>query len=180
VGERLRDDGARTAKVLETFKKDHPEFATDPLSQAALERQMYTLQADDLRQLGLDPDALVEGRPTTPADIASAHKWYRANGMQVRPPDVLLGEAARAVSEWRGVKPPPPPADPAVVPDPQRGAPRIVVNRDARREAIQPQPSRSAAPRQPAQPVAPPRDRSAIVAAEKARRAGLRGTVLGA
>jgi hypothetical protein len=178
VNERMRDDGARTAKVLDTFRKDHPEFATDPLAQAALERQMYDLQAEDLRALGLDPANLVEGRPTTPADIASAHKYYRSTGMNVRPPDVLLNEASRAVSEWRGIKAPATPADPAL-PEPPRGAPRIVVNRDARREAIQPQPSRSAVPRAPQQQTAQPRDRSAIVEQMKANRAGKRGQVLG-
>jgi hypothetical protein len=178
VNERMRDDGARTAKVLDSFKKDHPEFATDKLAQAALERQMYDLQAEDLVALGLDPANLVEGRATTPADIASAHKYYRANGHAVRPPDVLLNEAARAVGEWRGIKAPATQADPAN-PDPQRGAPRIVVNRDARREAVQQQPSRSAVPRQPQQTAAAPRDRSAIVEQMKANRAGKRGQVLG-
>jgi hypothetical protein len=178
VNERMRDDGARTAKVLESFKKDHPEYATDTRAQAALERTMYDLQAEDLSAIGLDPANLVEGRPTTPADIAAAHKYYRANGMNVRAPDVLLNEAARAVSEWRGIKAPATPADPAI-PEPPRGAPRIVVNRDARREAIQPQPSRSAVPRQPQLTNAQPRDRSAIVEQMKANRAGKRGQVLG-
>ena len=108
----------------------------------------------------------------------SAHKYYRANGHAVRPPDVLLNEAARAVGEWRGIKAPATPADPAL-PDPQRGAPRIVDNRDARREAVQQQPSRSAVPRQPQQTAAAPRDRSAIVEQMKANRAGKRGQVLG-
>jgi hypothetical protein len=178
VNERMRDDGARTAKVLESFKKDHPEYATDTRAQAALERTMYDLQAEDLSAIGLDPANLVEGRPTTPADIAAAHKYYRANGMNVRAPDVLLNEAARAVSEWRGIKAPATPADPAI-PEPPRGAPRIVVNRDARREAIQPQPSRSAVPQQPQLTNAQPRDRSAIVEQMKANRAGKRGQVLG-
>jgi hypothetical protein len=154
--DRLKDEGARTAKVLKDFEQSHPELAKDPMARAVIERRIYDLQVEDIRKLGVDPAAIGNGAP---AVIADAHKYYRANGFAVRLPSQMLQQATDDFLEWKGVAKTNEPAPPAT-----RGTPRIDVDRSARRAAIPQQPSRTAAPRAVPAPTAPaPRDRSQIV-----------------
>lgn len=171
INQRLEDEGARTAKVLKDFRDVHPELASDPIANAAIERMVFDNQAEDLKQLGLDPAKLGNG---TPADIAAAHRWYRAQGYTVTSPKEMLEKATSKLVEWKGVKPTEP-APPAPKP-----TPRIEVDRTARRQAIPQQPNRTAAPRpDPQQQSVKPRSRQEIVAAEIARRNAPRGRVAG-
>jgi len=179
---RLREEGARTLKVLQDFKDQNPELAADPIAHAAMERVVLDLQLEDLGKAGLDPGQLrTDGRPPTAADIANAHRWLRSQpGTEaLRSPETMLVEAKNKVLAWKGVAPqpqsdPPPPPVP-----PQNGVPRveISVNRAERRAAVQPQPQRTAVPqqRQPAQQPAQPRDRSDVVRAMQRRAATQRG-----
>ena len=178
--QRLRDEGARTAKVLEDFKAKHADLADDPMANVAIERKVYDLQLDDLRALGVDANQIptAHGGPPTPGDIALAHRWYRANGFQVMPPETMLEKATEAFLQWKGVaKPTQEPANPA----PNRASPRIdvSVDRTARRAAIPQQPSRAASPKPDAQrQPAPSRDRSSVVQQEMQRRNLPRGRVV--
>lgn len=168
--QRVRDEGARSAKVLKDFMTSHADLAKDPMAQAAIERQVYDLQIEDLKAIGFDPANIqTPSGVVTPADIADAHRYYRANGYEIRKPEALLEAATASFLTWKGVKTDlPNPADPA-----PKAPPRIEVSvdRTARRSAIPQQPARTAVPRQDPQQATPqPRDRSAIVQQEIARR----------
>lgn len=177
--QRLRDEGARAAAQLKEFAEKHKDIAEDPAACAVMEVNTLLLQREDLRKLGLDPDHLrTDGIPTTPGDIAEAHRFYRANGYAVRSPAQLLEDSLAKYQEWRGVKKQ---QTDEAAPQPQVAAPRVELSiaRQERRQAVQPQPSRTAQPRQAPQPEQSS-DRSSIVAKMKAQRALKRGTVLGA
>jgi len=144
---------------------------------------MFRLQAEDLRDLGLDPNNLrTDGQPTTRGDVAAAHRWYRAQGMKVRGPDKLLETAVDHFTKKFGPsKEPPPDNNPPATPN-NPAAPRleVSVDRTARRQAVPQQPSRTAQPapsaqQQPQQS----RDRSAVVADMQRRNAQRRGTTFG-
>lgn len=171
---RLRDEGARTAEVLDTFKTQHPELANDPMAGAAIERRMYDLQIDDLKKLGVDPSKIpTESGKVTPADIAVAHRYYRANGFKVRGPADMLEQATNDFVTWKG-------GDKTVDPTTPQAPPRIEVrvDRDQRRQSIPQQPSRTAPPRTPAQQPPQQRDRSSIVQDMLAARNKPRGRVV--
>jgi hypothetical protein len=181
--DRLKDEGARTAKVLQDFKNDHPELASDPLANAALEYKAFEVQRDDLVALGIDLAQLPTAIPghATPADIAMAHRWYRSQGYALKQPQAILEEARDAVVSWKGEK------KPAAEPAPQAGNAERVVEiivdpaRQARRAAIQQQPTRSGTAPPPQAATAPTArtDPSSIVARMAATRAAPRNKVLG-
>jgi hypothetical protein len=178
--QRLQDEGARTAKVLTDFKAKHAEIAADPLADAAIQTRMYQLQVKDIEDLGVDPKQIqTQSGVVTPADIAMAHRWYRANGFNVQKPEDLLDQAVKDFLTWKGVAPKPTsPAEPAPA---NKAAPRveIAVDRNARRAAIPQQPERAAAPQPaPQRTAAPqPRDRSDIVQSMAKSRSLPRGKV---
>ena len=178
VGQRLRDEGARAMKTLNDFKDQNPELANDPMASAAIQAKIFELQVQDLQAIGVDPARIrPDGQSPTPGDIADAHKWYRSEGFSVRSPQIMLETARDNFLQWRGVKQEPTP-DPAAAPA-AKAAPRVVVNRDERRQAIQPQPSRTTAPREATPQPNQPRDRSDIVNSMKQQRAVKRGQTLG-
>jgi len=175
--ERIKDEGARAAKVLGDFTAANPDLAADPQANAAIQSNLFELQVEDLKAIGIDPARIrADGQPPTPGDIALAHQHFRATGMKVRSPEQMLETAKDKFLSWKGVK-----KEPVADPTP-RAAPRIdvTVDRTARRQAIPQQPSRANTPR-PSAPAAAqqPRDRSSIVADMKAARARTRGVVLG-
>ena len=174
--QRLKDEGARAQKQLVDFEDQHPEFAKDPMARAAIEYRVYELQRDDLTTLGVDPAQIVNPQTQVrgaPADIAMAHRWYRAQGYNVKSPKSLLEEATGSFMEWKGIGKPQTPAAPAEDKAPPRV--EVTVDRSARRAAIPQQPSRSAAPArsQTQQAVPQPRDRSEIVEQMKQRTKGM-------
>lgn len=173
----LIDEGARTAKVLKDFEIANPEIAKDDMARAAIEARVLAIQREDIKALGIDPATMrPDGLPPTPGDIANAHRFYRAKGFKVTAPADMLQTATDSFLEWKGVKKPNTPADPA-----PQAQPRVdlTIDRSARRQAAPQQPTRTAAP-QPAQTPQPakPRDRSAIVESMRAKRAAPRGQIL--
>lgn len=181
--QRLKDEGARAAKVLIDFEGQHPEIAKDKKARAAIESDVLDLQVEDITALGVNLNQIrPDGFDPTPGDIALAHRWYRAQGFTVRSPETMLETATKNFLDWKGIKspnpadPPPPPATT------EKTAPRVevTVDRTARRQAIQQQPSQSGAkPRTPAQAQPPaPRDRSSIVQDMVARRNQPRGRIV--
>jgi hypothetical protein len=181
---RLEQEDARGATVLKAFSDSHPELAQDPMARAAIEAKIYELQIDDITKLGIDPSKLrTDGRPATPADIAFAHRNLRSRNYAVRNPEQMLKDASDGFLAWKGVtanKPADPAPDPAP-PAAQRKAAtnlEVVVDRTVRKSTIPQQPSRTTAPRTDQQQAPQPRSRADIVAAEKQRRAALRGAVL--
>lgn len=176
--QRFEDEGARTAKVLKDFEGSHPEIAKDSRARAAIEADILDLQRKDIEALGIDPATLrPDGLPPTPGDIANAHRWYRTKGFKVTAPGELLETATKNFLEWKGVKPAPTPADPAI-PAPPRVD--VTVDRTARRAAIPQQPNRTATaqPAQQQQQPAKPRDRSAIVRDMVQKRSAPRGRIV--
>jgi hypothetical protein len=172
LNQRLRDEGARAAKVLADFEGKHPEIAKDPMARAAIEAKLLDVQTQEIIALGIDPNTLrPDGLPPTPGDIAAAHRWYRSEGYKVTPVEHQLETAIESYRAWKGIKT----ENPA---DPQAGKapPRIEVNvdREKRRAAIQQQPSQAGIQQRPAapQPAPQPRDRSDIVAQMKERTKG--------
>lgn len=171
--QRLTDESARAVKVLKAFEEKHPDLATDKRARAAIESDVVDLQVEDIRGLGIDPNTLRKDGPVTPADIALAHRWYRANGFKVRAPDKMLEVATKSYLDWRGVKTEQ--TQPAK--DDNKAPPRVdvTVDRGARRQAIPQQPNQaSIRPRAPAQQQPDkPRDRSEIVQQMKLRTKGM-------
>ena len=179
MNQRMRDEGARAMKVLNDFAAKHPDIASDQKAQAVIEVNTLRLQSEDLVKLGLDPAKLrPDGQPATAADIANAHKFYRAEGFAVRSPADLLETAFTEFQEWRGVKPQPDPTTPQPT---IKAAPRVAVTveREQRRQQVQPQPSRTSVPRQQTTQTPAKRDASQVVNDMRARRAALRGQTLG-
>lgn len=178
--QRLKDEGARTAKVLKDFEGAHPDLAKDDMARAAIERRIFDLQVEDLRAIGIDPEKIRTDRAVTPSDIAVAHRFYRSEGFQVRSPGDMLEKAASDFLAWKGVGTTAT-TDPS--PDPAKTAPRvdISVDRTARRQAIPQQPSRTVAPKPDTQTQrsAQPRDRSDIVKNMMSSRNAPRGRVVG-
>lgn len=175
--QRLKDEGARTAKVLKDFEDQHADLAQDPMARAAIEAKVLDLQTEDLRAIGIDPQKLPTygNRPVTPADIANAHRFYRSEGFSVRKPLDLLEKATGDFLAWKGVENKKP-ADPAAKPKPKVD---ISVDRAARRQAIPQQPNRTVTPRPDAQTQrTQPRDRSSIVGEMRAKRDAPRGRVV--
>lgn len=157
--QRLRDEGARSMQVLSEYEKSHPEIATDDMARAAIESRVIALQVEDLKALGVDINALrrADGSPAnTPADIAQAHRYYRAEGFKVRSPQQLLQQATEDFLAWKGTAQASAPV--------RQGAPRIEVSQErvARRQAVPQQPSRTVAPK-PAPAAPQTRSRSDIV-----------------
>lgn len=176
--QRFIDEGARTAKVLKDFEGSHPEIAKDSRARAAIEADILDLQRKDIEALGIDPTTLrPDGAPPTPGDIANAHRWYRTKGFKVTAPGELLETATKNFLEWKGVKPAPTPADPAI---PAQQRVDVTVDRTARRAAIPQQPNRTATaqPAQQQQQPAKPRDRSAIVRDMVQKRSAPRGRIV--
>lgn len=178
LNDRLRDEGARTQKVLADFLGKHKEIAEDPKARAVVEYDMYEQQLADLHAIGIDPNTfeLPHGGPPTPGDIAQAHRYYRAKGYGMKTPQTMLEKAVENLQSWRGVKTPEPAADPGKAP------PRVdvTVERSARRQAAPQQPTRTVAPNPGGDPPAAPqpRDRSSIVQSMAQRRNAPRGRIV--
>ena len=101
LAQRLRDEGARTAKLLKDFGEQHADIASDPNARAVIEVTTLQLQTEDLIALGLDPNQIrPDKQPPQPGDIAAAHRYYRAMGMSVRSPQVMLEEAVDKYQTW--------------------------------------------------------------------------------
>jgi len=180
LAQRFRDEGARAAKTLKDFEDANPDIAKDPRARAAIEVDIFDQQTEDLKAIGLDPARIrPDGLPPTPGDIAEAHRYYRAQGMNVRSPATMLENATKSFLDWKGVATKPA-ADPTPAPT-TKVAPvvELTVDRANRRAAVPQQPSRTAAPRPTPQPAAQPRDRSSIVESMKRTRSLARGQVLG-
>jgi hypothetical protein len=157
--ERLRNETTRSARFLKEFADQHPDLANDGFASAAMERRLFELQREDLVQLaqqfGKDDTAV----PTSPAEIAKWHLYYRTEGHPVRDVPTLLKQSKDDFVKWKGT-------GKSNEPPTVKAAPRIEVqvDRSQRRQAIPTQPSRTGTPRPDAQqPANAPRDRSAIV-----------------
>jgi hypothetical protein len=102
----LAAEGRRSFEQLAEFKSRNPDLVEDERAQAAIERDLYTLQLRDLRAAGVNLDKWREdlgGRDFKPAEIAEAHKVFRAMGARgVRPVSELLGHAEQRFNEWHG------------------------------------------------------------------------------
>jgi hypothetical protein len=169
--ERLRDEVNRSQKVLDRFKSEHHDFFSNPMIEAAAERRVYDLMAEDLRGIGVKDDQM-----PNPNAIAGLHLRMRAGRQNVRDVETIFGAAKADVEALLTGRPAPADAEddatpasvPAVAVRPQQqpAAPGVNLSptRTARRMAIPQQPTRTAPVRAPTTPVAPvapqPRDPS--------------------
>lgn len=170
---RLKDEGARSAKVLKDFKEKHPELANDAFAQSVMQTRVYQLQVEDLKAIGVEPEMIqTPDGIVRPADIAQAHAYYRSEGFELRTPQTMLETARDDFLRWKGNGTATQPADPA-----QRGQPRVIVDRGARRQAIPQTPTHTAPPRPAAPAPAQRRDGSEVVRQMNARRLLPRGRV---
>ncbi len=94
---RLRDESARSQKVLVDFLARYPEIANDPKARAVIEYNVYEQQLADFKALGIDPNQFktAHGGPPTPGDIAQAHLWYRGEGYRVQTPTEMTEKALK-------------------------------------------------------------------------------------
>lgn len=133
----IDNDLAASQKALKEFMDQNPDLAKDEVANVVLEKSMYDIYREDITKLGVDP-ALI---PKNNNELANWHRFYRVNGKPVRATTEALKEAKTRFDKWRGVE-----QRPA---QQQRQQPRIQVDvdRTARRENIQNQPTRAVAPR---------------------------------
>ncbi len=170
----MADEATRSQRALQDFRAQNPDIANDARASAAVERDLYDLQVEDMKGLGVDETKL----PTSPREIADWHRWYRANGYAVKSVPDLLTTAIDRFNEWRKpaavVTPAPPP-----IPDVRTPAVQDSDDRLARRANVPQQPTRTVAPRPDAQSQPPPqRDRSDIVREMIMNRGRPRGRVV--
>ena len=189
IRQRLADEHTRSMQTLKGFQDTNPDLANDHMATAAIRAKLFELQRDDLVKAGFDLSSLNANDPRSPDLIANAHLRARASGASVRGVGDLLNEAKAEFVKWRPAEAgkdlpqvPAPPlqpqqrqGQPAQQPSRQAGQ-RVEVNvdRTARRQAIQQQPTRTVAPRPDAQPQAP-RDRKSVVDTMRAARLRARG-----
>lgn len=139
--ERFRDDLARNKAFLSEFQAadENVDVKADPLAQAVIERKVYDLYLEDIRNSQLLPEDKI---PRHPAELADAHRWLRIHGVKLRTVPEIIQKATSDYRSWRGT-----PNGNTQQPAPRQAAPRVVVDRTARREAIPAQPARSASPK---------------------------------
>lgn len=143
----INNDVAKSQADLKAFMGQNPDLAKDEVANVVLEKTMYDIYREDITKLGVDPAVI----PTDTTELANWHRFYRVEGKPVRTTAEALQEAKGRFDKWRGVT--------KQSPQPQRQQPRVEVNvdRTARREAIQNQPTRAVAPRPDAVRQAPTR-----------------------
>ena len=173
MAERIRDENARSKALMAEFSKDNPEIANDPISRTAFETILIQKQVEDLIGLGIEPDQV---KGLDPKAIANWHRDLRVNGYKVKSAATLLEEGNSVFKAWR---------QPAAAPAPKEETPKaparvaVTVDRTARRESIQTQPTRAAVPQRRETPAAPAEpNRSAIVARIAQDRAKKRGAAV--
>jgi hypothetical protein len=151
----INNDHTASQKALREFMGQNPDLAKDEDANAMLETYMYRIYREDITKLGVDPTLI----PKDNNELANWHRFYRVNGKPVRNTTEALSEAKSRFDKFRGVTPKQPAQQ-------QRQRPRIEVDvdRTARRENIQSQPTRAVAPRPDATRQAPTtRSRSDVV-----------------
>ncbi len=171
VEERFRQDHAHTIRAYETMKAAEPALFADPNAEAVMSRMMFDGYRQDLRASGMPDDQI----PTNNAQLVDLHRLSRIQGKSgIRSAAQLLGDVKQGYVEWRGgtpAKPAAAPADPAAPASPApRPVPRVVVNRDERRQAIPTQPQRASAPPPPPAQSPQPQTREQKLAKMRAAR----------
>jgi hypothetical protein len=95
----------RSQAALAKFKEGAgAHLSGDLLAEAAAERAVFSIMAEDLEKRGFTAQKLREqlGREPGPQDIAGLHLRLRAGGHDVHSAEQFLEEAARRVEDWRG------------------------------------------------------------------------------
>lgn len=176
----LKNEGARSAKVLKDFKDGHPEIAKDPYAQAVMQTRIFEMQVEDLKSIGIEPEMIqTPDGNVTAGVISQAHAWYRSKGYTLRTPSTMLETARDDYFKWKspGQQASGQPVDPAAPKAPPRI--EVRVDRDARRTAIQQSPTRTspASPSAPARQPAARTDPSSVVQGMQAKRSLARGRI---
>jgi hypothetical protein len=144
--DRTRADFEHTMSVFNDVKSKNEALFADPYAEAAMQRILYDGYREDLRAAGFAEDQI----PADNAKLIDSHRIARVTGRQVRSAEKLIGDVKDKYVAWRDGTPEPKPS-----PAPLQGQPRVVVDREARRQAIPSQPSpANAPPRVPAAPQA--------------------------
>jgi hypothetical protein len=102
----LKNEGAKSAKVLKDFKDSHPDLAKDPYAQAVMQTRIFEMQVEDLKAIGVEPEMIQTPSGTvTAGDISQAHAWYRSKGYTLRTPSTMLETARDDYFKWRNPGP---------------------------------------------------------------------------
>jgi len=154
----IGQDNAKSTKAMKAFIDANPDLAQDERSARFMRDEIHDIQRRELIEAGIDESKLPKDNDT----LARWHQFQRIHGSAVSSQEQLLDAAKVSLSSWRGGSPRQqqeqrkPGAPPRV---------EVNVNRDARRERLPNQPTRTMAPppvRAQEQPA--PRDRSAVIA----------------
>ncbi len=154
----IGQDNTKSTKAMKAFIEANKDLAEDEESAEFMERAIYRIQREELIKVGIDAEKL----PRDTKTLAQWHQFQRIHGSPVSDQESMLGEAKRRLEAFRGT--------PQRQQQEQRkpGAPprvEVSVNRDARRERLPNQPTRTMAPpptRAQEQPAV--RDRSSVIA----------------
>lgn len=136
----LGNDNAKSTKAMKAFIEANPDLANDEIAAQVMEQQIYAIQRDELKEMGIDESKLPKDGQT----IARWHQFQRVHGHPVSSQEQILEKAKGKFVQWKGGNPSP------QQPKPRKEAPRVEVsvNRNERRAAIPNQPTRSMAPPQ--------------------------------
>lgn len=162
----MDNDLATSQKALIAFNKANPDLAADELAASAIEKTIYTIYREEIIKAGVDEAQIPKDSKT----LADWHRFYRISGYEVSPVSKILEEAKGRFNKWRGVSPQPKPGeqqqrDPAAKPRVE-----VTVDRNARRQNIQTQPTRTVSPRPNEAEQPRERTRSSVIADMRKRR----------
>lgn len=134
----IGNDQAKTNKAMKAFIEANPDLASDEIASQVMEQQIYSIQREELKQMGIDESKLPKDNKT----LAQWHQFQRIHGHPVSSQEQILEKAKGRFVQWKGSTSATP------QPAPRKDAPRVEVNvdRNARRAALPNQPTRSAAP----------------------------------
>jgi len=153
----IGNDNAKSTKAMKAFIEANPDLANDQIASQVMEQQIYSIQREELKAMGIDEAKL----PKDNRALAQWHQFQRIHGHPVSSQEEILNKAKDRFVRWKGGVSP--------QPQPRKEAPRVEVNvnRDARRAQLPNQPTRSTAP-PPTQTrqntTGQPADRSSVIA----------------
>jgi hypothetical protein len=133
-------DTTKSVRAINAFKEANPELAKDPIAEQVIANQIFAIQREELKQLGVDESKI----PQDNSQLARMHQHWRLQGQPVSNQEQMLDKAKGRFVEWKGGSKP----QPQPTAQPRRDQPRVEVNvdRNARRANLPNQPTRSSTP----------------------------------
>lgn len=129
----LEADLKRSTRSVARFRDENLDLANDGIARAALAHLTHSAVREDLLKVGVPEEKL----PSDPNALLRWHAFYRVQDHDVRDMSAILSDAKAKFLQYRGT--------PSASPPGHQGV-HVNVDREARRQQIQPQPQRTAAP----------------------------------